>query len=1226
MSWINSNATYKQNSKNDLSFYHGFSKTPVEPTSTGTAATTLANASTKSGHTVIGTEVWAEEIPWFGLVPSRAVAVTRLSGLTKLNDLVKVDGEGKIYKYIGADDAVFTEAEWSSFWTEVSLDNGTVLKNRHGVDVLRYYKGQPMQTLTTTNNASIDSKGYATRLFVNESDHTGQTSGGSVVSQFAAGTDNIKNGIPSVELNPKLYYNTTEKIAGTHYYDYNVSGTVLWNENVTSKGVKISCFRYIGKTVTEQLSSVDSTVKTHSNEISEIKDKLGLSETETPGTPTLGGRVTDNEAALRVLLGLEDNAKVVATESIQTTANSAASTAVTNGLAAGGAIAEAIATAKQEAISSAEVTITAGTGISIVGEGTGTTFEIAVDETVATAQSVTDLTARVEANEGAITALTTGETSVAKQIEAALGTANAYTDTEVGKVAARLTGEGDVAKAIEAAAAKGQQGITDAATAKSAADAAQGTANAAKATADTAVQTVTGDTYVKATKTGTSVTLETQISALDAALAAEGTTLANAIAAAKSAGEGAGSAAEAAQETADQAVADAAAAQSAADAAQGDATQALTDAAAAQAQADKGVADAATAQATAEAAQGTANTAVANAATAQAAADAAQDAADAAQADADALETRMNAAESSIATNTTAISDLKKVSLTKDSGDGLVKVSTVGTIGDGLQSISVEVSEKIVETTDTFDVTSTGSSNVEVKLTGTIANPSITVKGTDIASAADLTALTTKVDTHIASAAKLSIVVVDGLTDTGVPNVAEPETNKLYLVATGAESGTYAEWIYLGDGNWERIGTTATDLSEYAKTATVTPLIEAAQTQADKGVADAATAKSAADAAKAAADAAQADADALEKLVGTTTVGSQITSAINALGTGATQGGAGVTLTQTNGVVTLTVTSGVVAASGTTSADKFVKGETVHTAIATAEAAAKKHATDAIAALDATKESAGVKVVQVDGAITEVTVTPGSVAENNASVVTGGAVYTAIKAVSDLVGTTAVATQISDAIAAQVVLDKAAYAVKGTEKVAEDAASAAATAQETADAKIATVDAKTETYYGAPLVSATTDASKNVTITAAANKEWSVSDVTLTGDTIVEVINGKMMGTGPTIVIDDANLVNGESMFVGQTLMGTFVGNLGKLTNGKSMFSGCTSLVDFCADLGSLTDGTDMFKGCTLSEDSIIYIVDSLPEVTSGTICLGTAVSDVLKTEAVNKGWTVVVA
>lgn len=396
MSWINSNATNKQNSKNDLSFYHGFSKTPVEPTSSGTAATTLANASTKGGHTVIGTEVWAEEIPWFGLVASRAAAVTRLSGLTKLNDLVKVDGEGgKVYKYIGADDATFTEDTWADFWQEVTLTNGMVLNNRHNQPVLRYYLNQPMQTLTTTNNASIDSKGFATRLFVNEENHTGQTSGGSVVSQFAAGTDNIKNGIPSVELNPKLYLGTTEKIAGTHYYDYNVSGTILWSTAVTSSSPKISCFRYIGKTVTSQLATIDSTVTTHSNEISEIKDKLGLGDTGIEGTPTLGGRVTDNEAALRTLLGLEANAKVVATESIATTANSAASTAISGALEESGSIAQAIAAAVSAAEGRVKVTTDALQGAIDTLNGSETT-------TGSVAKAVADAEGRVKVTTDAL--------------------------------------------------------------------------------------------------------------------------------------------------------------------------------------------------------------------------------------------------------------------------------------------------------------------------------------------------------------------------------------------------------------------------------------------------------------------------------------------------------------------------------------------------------------------------------------------------------------------------------------------------------------------------------------------------------------------------------------------------------------------------------------------------------------------------------------------------------
>ena len=74
-------------------------------------------------------------------------------------------------------------------------------------------------------------------------------------------------------------------------------------------------------------------------------------------------------------------------------------------------------------------------------------------------------------------------------------------------------------------------------------DAVRTTANEAKTTADTAVQTVTGDTYVKATKSGTEVTLETQLTAIDTALATEGTTLATNIAAAKKAGTDAAAAA-----------------------------------------------------------------------------------------------------------------------------------------------------------------------------------------------------------------------------------------------------------------------------------------------------------------------------------------------------------------------------------------------------------------------------------------------------------------------------------------------------------------------------------------------------------------------------------------------------------------------------------------------------------------------------------------------------------
>lgn len=360
MSWINSNATNKQNSKNDLSFYHGFSKTPVEPnTSNGSAVTTLANATTKSGHTVLGSEVWASEIPWFGLVPSKAVAVTRLSGITKKNDLVRVNGD-QDYIYIGEGDETFTEATWSTYWKPITLTNGMVLKNAADEDVLRYYEKQQMQALEPDNNAGIDSKGFATRLFVNEDTHTAVTTvgQGSVVSQFAAGTDNIKNGIASSELNPVLYLGTTQKIAGTHYYDYNVSGTILWNANVKSSTPKITCFRYIGKSVSAKTTEIEET-------ISDLKIAAGAGIGVTDGTNSASGvttlKVTGSngiQTSVNTTSGevtITPNTNIIATkasvDAITNNISSDKSSIATNSskLITGGAIYAAIEDAKADA-------------------------------------------------------------------------------------------------------------------------------------------------------------------------------------------------------------------------------------------------------------------------------------------------------------------------------------------------------------------------------------------------------------------------------------------------------------------------------------------------------------------------------------------------------------------------------------------------------------------------------------------------------------------------------------------------------------------------------------------------------------------------------------------------------------------------------------------------------------------------------------------------------------
>lgn len=141
-----------------------------------------------------------------------------------------------------------------------------------------------MQALESNNNAGIDSKGYATRLFVNEDTHTAVTTvgQGSVIPQFAAATDSIKNGLTSSILNPVVYIDGTQKVAGTHFYDYNVSGTILWDSNVKSKNVTITCFRYIGKSVSAKTAEIEDT-------ISDLKIAAGAGIGVTDGTNSATG-------------------------------------------------------------------------------------------------------------------------------------------------------------------------------------------------------------------------------------------------------------------------------------------------------------------------------------------------------------------------------------------------------------------------------------------------------------------------------------------------------------------------------------------------------------------------------------------------------------------------------------------------------------------------------------------------------------------------------------------------------------------------------------------------------------------------------------------------------------------------------------------------------------------------------------------------------------------------
>lgn len=120
------------------------------------------------------------------------------------------------------------------------------------------------------------------------------------------------------------------------------------------------------------------------------------------------------------------------------------------------------------------------------------------------------------------------------------------------------------------------------------------------------------------------------------------------------------------------------------------------------------------------------------------------------------------------------------------------------------------------------------AAKVTVTLGGTVETPTITVTSSDIASAATLSELSSKVNTHIEEAAGLYLSVEKV---SQLPADADAKTNKIYLVPVDTEEGRaqniHTEYIWT-NGQWEIIGTTAIDINSLEASA------KAAQDAADK--------------------------------------------------------------------------------------------------------------------------------------------------------------------------------------------------------------------------------------------------------------------------------------------------------------------------------------------------------------------------------------------------------
>ena len=272
-----------------------------------------------------------------------------------------------------------------------------------------------------------------------------------------------------------------------------------------------------------------------------VTEKIGSTAIDLSGYTTdaeheaLADRVTALDAAttgrVAVVEGKVSTLETTTIPAAIETAKGYTDTKIATELAETGSIGSAIKAAKEQAIASAEVTITAGSGIVVTPEGKGTTFEIAVSDDVVTIAALTALADTVASNktelEGKITAASEAASKALSDAVTEIGTTTSGLDTRLqtaegkvstleGQVSALTTGDASVDSKVNAAKSE-LQGKIDAinTSLESGAihneiDAVRTTANAAKAIADTAVQSVTratGSSELITVTDGTDVTI-----------------------------------------------------------------------------------------------------------------------------------------------------------------------------------------------------------------------------------------------------------------------------------------------------------------------------------------------------------------------------------------------------------------------------------------------------------------------------------------------------------------------------------------------------------------------------------------------------------------------------------------------------------------------------------------------------------------------------------------------
>ena len=247
-----------------LEQYHIFSKTPAAPT------TALGGARNKAGHTTTSSDIWSQEIPAFFKAYSDD-DLTRFATLAKKNDLVllaykksETEPNGAVLKFV--------DGTWTKIHDSIaSIPDGTEFYN--SVDtkpVIRFHQNSAAVILSGDNNNTDGSNGFSAKIcsWDESTNAPFPASALKFVPQFVSSMDKMINGIPSSGYDAIVKVGTTEDdilaespSSPAGYIANNYAGIIHFNTARADNQIYVHAFEYIGEKLDASLSGIRKDVQ-----------------------------------------------------------------------------------------------------------------------------------------------------------------------------------------------------------------------------------------------------------------------------------------------------------------------------------------------------------------------------------------------------------------------------------------------------------------------------------------------------------------------------------------------------------------------------------------------------------------------------------------------------------------------------------------------------------------------------------------------------------------------------------------------------------------------------------------------------------------------------------------------------------------------------------------------------------------------------------------------------